>query len=443
MFLKIILKVRYPPIQPNWMSALFSTSSESNQLQKKIVIAGGGTGGITMAAKLLGIGEKDVTVIEPSEMHYYQPLWTLVGGRKVRLEKSGRSTSSIMPQGANWIQDTIVQLDPTNNSIYTEKYGQIEYSYLIVALGLELAFHKIIGLPEALDTAGVCSNYSHKTVQKTAQALKEFKGGNAIFTQPVNPIKCAGAPQKIAYLSEEYFRKNGKLEGTNIIFNTALGKIFSVPVYGALLEEVAKKKNITVNYLHNLIEVKPESKEAIFQKLDPKGNEVDKQAFKYNMLHITPPMVAASVVRKSILADSSGFMAVNRFTLQSTKFSNIFGIGDCTNLPTSKTAAAVAGQSGILLKNIKLAMDGKEPAYKYDGYTSCPLVTGYKKCVLAEFNYELEPLETLPINQAKERYISYFIKKEILPIVYWNFMLKGKWSGPSTIRKFLHLGMSK
>lgn len=421
----------------------FSTSSAIWMQQfSKFVIAGGGAGGITMAARILGLGEKDVTVIEPSEVHYYQPYWTLVGGKKKNFDDSWRPMISVMPNNAKWIKDKVISFSPEDNVVRTENNGPIQYKYLIVALGLKLCSDKIKGLPDAFSMPGVCSNYSVHTVQKTAKALEEFKEGCAIFTQPINPIKCAGAPQKIMYLADEYFRKNGKRNKCNIIFNTALGTIFSAPKYAAALREVAKNKDIQVNYMHNLSEIKPDVKEAIFDILDTNGKTVEKKVFNYEMLHVVPRMISPTAISQSILSDSSGFLEVNKHTLQSVKFPNVFGIGDCSNVPTSKTAAAVAGQCEILTKNLKEALQGRNLSNMYSGYTACPLVTGYNKGIMAEFDFDFNPLETLPIDQGKERYISYYLKKDVMPFLYWNLMLKGHWPGPRILRKILHLGFA-
>ena len=164
------------------------------------------------------------------------------------------------------------------------------------------------------------------------------------------------------------------------------------------------------------------------------------------MLHVTPPMSSPAVLRANKqLTNEAGYVEVDRSTLQHVRYPNIFGIGDCTNLPTSKTAAAIgnlvhhlewrvkinyfhtfilAGQNKIVYDNLKLQMEGKKPSKSYDGYTSCPLVTGYSTCILAEFDYDGKPLETLPINQAKERLTSFLLKKEIMPMLYWKLMLK-------------------
>ncbi|GIY74947.1 sulfide:quinone oxidoreductase, mitochondrial [Caerostris extrusa] len=341
--------------------------------------------------------------------------------------------------------ETGLLVEPGGVHKWQQKFW-IHYDYLIVALGLKLAYEKIKGLPEAFNSKGVCSNYSVQYVEKTAQAMEDFKEGNAIFTQPLNPIKCAGAPQKIMYLTEEYFTKNGKRNKANIVFNTALPVIFSCKKYATALEQVAKEKNISVNYCYNLIEVKSESNEAIFQKVDKKGKALDPnstETFKYEMLHITPPMGPLPSIRDSPLADASGFMDVNKNTLQSVKFENVFGLGDCINAPTSKTMAAISSQSGVLVQNLKLALKKKILTHGYYGYTSCPLVTGYNKGILAEFNYEMLPEETLPIDQSKERALFYHLKKDVMPLLYWNFMLKGHWSGPKFLRKLLHLGYTR
>lgn len=426
-----------------FMKATFSTAStHMQQNYSRFVIAGGGAGGITMASKILNFGERDVTIIEPSEEHYYQPLWTLVGGKKKKLEDSRRPMSSVIPQKAKWVRDKVTGFIPDDNIVETEKTGRTQYDYLIIAMGLELAFNKIKGLPEAFNAPGVCSNYSFQTVLRTPKALEDFKRGNAIFTQPINPIKCAGAPQKIMYLAEEYFNKHGKRKNANIIFNTALGTIFSAPKYASALRDVAESKNITVNYFHSLKEVKPIAKEAVFDILDKNGSVISTKVFEYEMLHVTPPMIAPAAVVQSKLSDPTGFLDVNKNTLQSTKFSNIFGVGDCTNVPTSKTAAAVAVQCDILMKNLKLVLQGKELHNKYYGYTSCPLVTGYNKGILAEFDFDLRPVETLPINQGKERYVSFYLKKDLMPLLYWKLMLKGHWPGPRILRKFFHLGFA-
>ncbi|KAM6119532.1 sulfide:quinone oxidoreductase, mitochondrial isoform 2-T2 [Pterocles gutturalis] len=335
----------------------------------EVLVLGGGAGGIAMSARMKRkVGAGNVAVVEPSKTHYYQPLWTLVGGGAKKLATSARPTGSVMPTGVEWIKSRVTALDPDKNCVWLENDTKISYKYLIIALGISLHYEKIKGLPEGFNHPKIGSNYSVHTVEKTRKALQDFKEGNAIFTFPNTPVKCAGAPQKIMYLSEAYWRK-------------------------------------------------------------------------YEMLHVTPPMGPPDVLINSPVSDAIGWVDVDKETLQHKKFPNVFGIGDCTNLPTSKTAAAVAAQSGVLDKTISLVMKNQLPTKKYDGYTSCPLVTGYNKVILAEFDYNAQPLETFPIDQSKERATMYHMKADMMPFLYWNALLKGYWGGPAPVRKLMHLGL--
>ncbi|XP_068962063.1 sulfide:quinone oxidoreductase, mitochondrial [Petaurus breviceps papuanus] len=404
----------------------------------EFLVLGGGSGGITMSSRMKKkVGAENIAIVEPSEKHFYQPLWTLVGAGAKKLSSSSRPMASVIPSGVEWIKSRVRELDPDNNCIRIDDDKEISYKYLIIALGIKLEFEKIKGLPEGFRYPKIGSNYSVVTVEKTWKALQGFKEGNAIFTFPNTPVKCAGAPQKIMYLSEAYMRKTGKRANANIIFNTSMGAIFGVKKYADALEEIIKARNLHVNYRQNLIEVRPEKCEAVFEDLDNPGAT---KVISYEMLHVTPPMGPPDIVRDSPVADAAGWVDVNKETLQHKKYPNIFGIGDCTNLPTSKTAAAVAAQSGVLARTISLVMKNEEPVNKYDGYTSCPLVTNYNKVILAEFDYNAQPLETFPFDQGKERLSMYLMKADMMPFLYWNGMLKGYWEGPARLRKWLHLG---
>lgn len=412
--------------------------SSASRSHHEVLVLGGGTGGITMSARMRWkVGAGRVAVVEPSEKHYYQPMWTLVGAGAKPLNMSGRPTASIIPSGVTWIKSRVQELDPDKNLVRTEDGKELTYRYLIVALGIELHYEKIKGLPEGFNFPRIGSNYSVTFVEKTWRALQDFEEGNAIFTHPNTPIKCAGASQKIMYLSEHYLRKMGKRSKANIIFNTSLPVIFGVKKYADSLLEIVKARNINVNYRMNLIEVRPDKQEAVFELLDSPG---ETKMIQYEMLHVTPPMGPSHVVQKSALADAGGWVDVDKENLQHKKYPNVFGIGDCTNLPTSKTAAAVAAQSAILSKTISMVMKNQKPMSKYDGYTSCPLVTSYNKCVLAEFDYESQPLETFPFNQGKERRSMFHMKAHVMPFLYWHAFLKGLWGGPAPLRKLMHLG---
>ncbi|CAI9736192.1 sulfide:quinone oxidoreductase, mitochondrial-like isoform X1 [Octopus vulgaris] len=350
--------------------------------------------------------------------------------------------ASVIPRNSEWINDSVVGFNPDKNFVTLKDGSKVHYEYLVLALGLQLNFHLVKGLIEGLKSdPRICSNYSIRTVGKTFPALQAFEGGNAIFTVPATPIKCGGAPQKIMYLAEEYFNKTGKRDKANVLFNTSLGVMFVVKHYSEKLYVIAKDRGIHVNFKHSLIEVRPETGEAIFKKLDSESGET--ATFKYDFLHVTPPMSAPDVISKSVLSDAAGFLNVNKETLQHVKYDNIFGVGDCTNIPTSKTAAAAAGQCGVLSKNLMAKMKGSNDfKSKYNGYTSCPLVTSSSKCILAEFDFTNTPTETFPFDQSKERRSMFLLKSYGLPPMYWLMMTKGLWHGPGAFRKIFNFWRS-
>lgn len=395
----------------------------SQTIHHQVVIVGGGTAGISVAARLTNgwFNKRDVAVIEPADTHYYQPLWTLVGGGVVPKEITGRPMKSVIPKRVHWIKDAVAQFEPDKNVIRTREGKIITYDWLVIAAGLQLNWDKIPGLKEGVTKNGVCSNYSYETVDSTWQNIKNFKGGTAIFTMPSGAVKCGGAPQKIMYLAEETFRRNGVRKGSTVMFTSTLPNIFAVDRYRKTLEEIIQRKQIVCHFREELIEIFGDRREAVFRNLDS-GETISRS---YDMLHVTPPMGPPTFIAKSSLADKDGWVDVDRATLQHKKFPNVFSIGDCSNLPTSKTGAAIRKQAPVLVGNLIAAMSSQKMSGKYDGYTSCPLVTGYGKLVMAEFDYDKKPEETFPIDQSKERWSMWLVKRYLLPQLYWHGMLKG------------------
>lgn len=243
-----------------------------------------------------------------------------------------------------------------------------------------------------------------------------------MFTHPATPIKCGGAPQKIAYLADDAFRKAGVRDQANIVFATANAAIFQVKRYADTLTKVAARKRIDVRFRQNLTELRPASKEAVFQHLDT-GEETLQP---YDMIHVTPPMSAPDFIKQSALANADGWVDVDKATLQHVRFPNVFSLGDASSLPTSKTGAAIRKQAPVLVKNLLAARDGRTFPAKYEGYTACPLVTGYGKLVMAEFDYDLTPQESFPLDQSKERWSMYMVKAYGLPPLYWRGIMSGR-----------------
>jgi sulfide:quinone oxidoreductase len=389
----------------------------------QIVIVGGGTGGISVAARLArALRDPDICVVEPSDKHYYQPLWTLVGGGAADRASTERDMASLIPEGVSWLRDAVTAFDPAENKLVTRDGQVLEYDYLVVAPGIQINWGGIEGLQEALGHDGVCSNYSYDFVDTTWKAIQATRDGNAIFTYPNTPIKCGGAPQKIMWLAEHYFRKQGRREAINVVFASAGGRIFGVEKYRVALEKLVAERGVDTRFHHNLVALRGRSKEAVFENIRS-GETV---VLPYSMIHVTPPMGPPDFIRRSPLANDAGWVDVDKATTQHNTYKNVYSLGDASSLPTSKTGAAVRKEAPVLVANLLAQIAGKGPEAAYDGYTSCPLVTGYGRLILAEFDYDGNPVETFPFDQAKERLSMYIMKKHLLPAMYWHGMMRGR-----------------
>jgi sulfide:quinone oxidoreductase len=137
-------------------------------------------------------------------------------------------------------------------------------------------------------------------------------------------------------------------------------------------------------------------------------------------------MSAPDFIKRSPLANKDGWVDVDRNTLQHVRWPDVFSLGDVSSLPTSKTGAAIRKQAPVLVKNLLAVRAGRPLPASYDGYTSCPLVTGYGKLILAEFDYTKGPAESFPFDQSKERYSMFALKAYALPRMYWHGMLRGR-----------------
>ncbi|MEC4896091.1 MAG: FAD/NAD(P)-binding oxidoreductase [Oscillatoria sp. PMC 1051.18] len=418
--------------QQSQTPALSVNHAIAKTLHHQIVFIGGGSAGLTTASMLLKKNKSlDIAIIDPSQKQYYQPGWTLTGGGVFQIEDTYKDKKDFIPPQATWIADRVIKLDPDNNAVLTKEGILVKYDYLVVCPGIQLDWHLIKGLKEAIAKNGVTSNYLPNYAPYTWELIKNFSGGNALFTFPNTPVKCGGAPQKVMYMADDTFRsKFGVRQRTNVMFLTPATKMFSVPEYSEILDKVVAEREIDVKFRHNLKEIKGENKEAVFDVFDDNGAVVDEVTYKYDMIHVTPPQSAPNFIKESPLAvqdNSYGWVDVDRYTLQHNRYTNVFSLGDASSLPTSKTAAAARKQSVIVAANLLAFIDSKPLSNKYDGYTCCPLITGYGKTIMAEFNgYTKTPMSSFPLNPIKERWIMWKMKTTVLPWIYWHRMLKGE-----------------
>ena len=405
------------------------TPTDTGDAHYDVVIVGAGAGGISVAASLKSRKSGlSIAVIDPADIHYYQPGWTMVGGGIFQPEQTAKTMGSLIPRGVKWIKAAVAAFEPANNAVILDGCRVVKYDRLVVCPGLKLDWEAVEGLEDTLGRNGVTSNYRYDLAPYTWQLVQELKEGRALFTQPPMPIKCAGAPQKAMYLSGDAWFRNKALKNIDIQFMNAGGVLFGVKDYVPALMEYIKKYDATLNYFHNLVSVDGSAKTATFKVAKP-DTDPELITVEFDMMHVCPPQTAPDFIRVSPLADAAGWIDVDPATLRHKTYDNIWSLGDVMNAPNAKTAAAARKQAPTVADNIVADIRGRSPVSAYDGYGSCPLTVERGKIVLAEFGYGgvLKPsFPSFLVDGTKPTRAAWFLKEKMLPPIYWQAMLKGK-----------------
>lgn len=393
----------------------------------QILIVGGGTAGITVAARLRRKGYTDVAVIEPSEQHYYQPLWTLVGGGQAKQSTTVRPEAKVMPKGTTWIRKAASTFDPTNNTVSCSDGSSYEYDVLVVCPGIQLDWHKTEGLESTLGERGVSSNYRFDLAPKTWEFIRSTTSGTAVFTMPSGAIKCGGAPQKIAYLAADHWRKAGVLDKIDVHLVVPSPRVFGIPEIADSLDKILADYGITLHVQSEVTAVDPDGHKVTVKALGDKGTDT---TLPYDVLHVVPHQSAPDWIKSSPLStgEGPGYVSIDKFTLQHTAYPNVFSLGDAGSSPNSKTGAAVRKQAPVVVENIDAFLKNQALGKQYHGYSSCPLVTSSHDMLLAEFDYDMKITPSFPswmFDPTKPHRTYWYLKKYGLPALYWNAMLKG------------------
>ncbi|MGU7780685.1 TIGR01244 family sulfur transferase [Burkholderia sp. PU8-34] len=394
-----------------------------------IVIVGAGAAGIAVASSLLARDRSlDIAVIDPADVHYYQPGWTMVGAGVFKPETTARQMAAVLPRGVRRIQAAVAGFEPDAHVVVLDGCRRIGYRQLVVCPGLKLDWHAIDGLPETLGRNGVTSNYRYDLAPYTWQLVREFRGGRALFTQPPMPIKCAGAPQKAMYLSCDHWQRMGRLGAVDVEFLNAGAALFGVADYVPALMEYVKRYDIGLSFGHNLVSIDGPARRATFRRALPDGG-AETVVCDFDMIHVVPPQRAPDFVRASPLADAAGWIDVDPATLRHKHHPDIFALGDATNTTNAKTAAAARKQAPVVAHNVLAALGRAQGAATYDGYGSCPLTVERGRIVLAEFLYGGKVAPTFPawlIDGKRPSRLAWLLKERVLPPLYWKAMLQGR-----------------
>lgn len=398
----------------------------------RIVIAGAGAAGLATAARLAeGLEGATITLVDGRKPHYYQPGFTLVASGIKPAGYVTSRTADYVPRGVEWIEEHVAEIDPEGNKVVTASGRSLPYDFLVVATGLQLDYAAIEGMDESLiGTNGLGSIYhSPAAAEATWRQMSAFadKGGVGVFLRPATEMKCAGAPLKYTFVTEDYLTRRGNRGKAEIIYNANNKALFSVPIVHEKVRMLFEERGIRVNYERVLQSIDPGRRIATFRT--PEGTT----ELGYDFINVIPPMKAPEVVRNSPLPwqqgawGQEGWVEVDRHTLRHVRYPNVFGVGDIAGVPKGKTAASVKWQVPVAVEHLLADIAGTESSARYDGYTSCPLITRLGRAMLIEFDYQnnLKPSFPGVIAPLEELWTSWVMKTMALKPTYIS-MLRGR-----------------
>ena len=330
-----------------------------------------------------------------------------------------------MPKKATWIRKAAAEVDPEANTVTAEDGSAYAYDVLVVCPGIQLDWDKTEGLIDALGRNGVSSNYRYDLAPRTWDFIRETRSGSAVFMMPSGPMKCAGAPQKIAYLASDYWRKQGVLDKIDVHLVVPTPRIFGIPAIADNLDKVIAGYGIHLHTSSEITAIDADARKVTVSAVGESGTDT---TLSFDMLHAVPRQSAPDWIKTSRLStgEPTGYVEVDKHTMQHVRYPNVFALGDAGSTPNSKTGAAIRKQAPVVVENIGSHLSGRPLTARYDGYASCPIVTSTHDMLLAEFDYDFNLKPSFPVLDPTRPHRPYwYLKKYGLPFMYWNLMLRG------------------
>lgn len=392
---------------------------------KQLVILGAGTAGTMMANHLVKKLDKkawQITIIDQHKTHYYQPGFLFLPFDIYTEDQVKKEGKLFIPKGVNYRQKHVEQIFADENRILLAGDESLSYDLLIIATGSHIAPEEVEGMKGAEWHKSIFDFYSYEGALALRNHLRQWEGGKLVVHITEMPIKCPVAPLEFAFLADDYFRKKGMRDRVDITYVTPLSGVFTKPKATETLHYLLEEKGIKEVTDFNIEHVDGQAKKIV----DYAETEVP-----YDLLVTIPTNMGDDLMERSGLGDDLNFVPVNKATLQSDEYENIFVVGDAANLPTSKAGSVAHFSAEILLENILQFIDGKPMEAAFDGHANCFIETGNKKGLLIDFNYDHEPVQGTfpipgigPLKLLKETSMNH-MGKMAFRWVYWNMLVKG------------------
>jgi sulfide:quinone oxidoreductase len=393
---------------------------------KSLVVLGAGTAGTMVANRLhllLDADEWRITLIDQNETHYYQPGFLFIPFGIYSRNDVVKPKRDFIPAGVELIMSAVEHIDADHQRVRIAKDKRIlPYDFLVIATGCSIRPEQTTGLKDGAWGETIHEFYTVDGAVALAKHLRTWPGGRLLVNVVDNPIKCPVAPLEFLMLADAYFTEHGMRERVDITYATPLPGAFTKPIASRHLGDILERKSIKVVPDFLIERVEADARRIV---------AYDEQSLEYDLLISVPLNMGDDLVARSGLGDELNYVPVDKHTLQSTRYANIFALGDAAAIPTSKAGSVAHYMAYTLVKNLVREIDGHPPLPKFDGHATCFLASGFEKAILLDFNYAVEPLSGKfpfpgmgPFSLLQESLSNHW-GKMMFRWVYWNLMMKG------------------
>jgi sulfide:quinone oxidoreductase len=392
---------------------------------KQLLVLGAGTAGTMVAARLhrmLDRNQWKITMVDQDPVHYYQPGFLFIPFGGYRKEDVVKPKASFVPSGVELIMSSIDVIEPDQNRVKLANGRALSYDFLVIATGADIHPEQTPGLAEHEWRQSIHDFYTLDGSLALREKLRSFQGGRLVVNVVENPIKCPVAPLEFLLQADDYFRKRGMRDRVELIFATPLPGAFTKPVASKMLGHLLEERGIRVEPEFAIMEVQPDAKKIV---------SYDEREVEYDLLVSVPLNMGSDVIARSGLGDELNYVPVDKHTLLSTKYPNVFVLGDASNAPASKAGSVTHFEVDTFGENFIHYTQGGELKPLFDGHANCFVESGNGKAVLIDFNYDVEPLPGSyplpgigPFALLKESVLNHWGKLGFR-WMYWYLLLKG------------------
>ncbi|MFP3130949.1 MAG: FAD/NAD(P)-binding oxidoreductase [Nitrososphaeria archaeon] len=383
-------------------------------MPKKIVVVGGGTGGTIVANNLahrlhreIVNGKVEITVVDPSAYHVYQPAWLLIPFRIMHQNEAIRPERSLLAETVKFRQEKAKRIDLNNRVVETDS-AKLQYDFLVISTGARPDYSQVPGL----DKAGY-DFYTLDNSLKLREALGRFSGGKLVTVIAGIPFKCPPAPIEFVFLADSYFSRLGVRDKIELSYVYPLPRPFTIQSVAEEVGKLMEQKKINMNLLFNVESIDTEKKEI---------RSLEGETVKYDLAVIVPPHTGADVVRNSGIADTGGWIPTDKYTLNVKGYDDAYAIGDATDLPVSKAGSAADFEAAVVATNILDQLNGLAPSMRYNGRVICFMTTAIGEATILIFDNDHPPVPPPP------NFACYWYKL-VYNRMYWTITAKGLLSG--------------